>query len=585
MTTSSASTAAPSGARVRATDDAVAPAPRRSFRPAEIHRMSELPERQLWIARGVLVALAVLPMLSAVIVLAQGWRPSGDNALIGLRVHDVLTGHFPLIGQPTTGENFGSGIETSHPGPIEFYLVAPFVAVLGPIVGLAVGAAAINAAAFVGTGWLAFRRGGFGLMGVAVLATIAMSRSLGGNILHDPVSSNVGSFVAFTLLFACWSIIAGDLRVTPVFVLCGTFALQDHLSYLGTGSPVVLVSIVIGIWWLVRIRRRAADTSWVRPMAIASGVVAFVLWLPVIVDEIWGDHNINAIIQTFTGKRTAGEGAAFALERLAVALAPMPAFSRRFGPLGYLHTPNTVELVLGYAVLVAIIALGVVFYRRRDTARAAMALVTVLAAIAGTYTAVKLPVGAGIQASNLRWMWTVSAFAWTTLAWMVWALLPRFWRDVLRQPGLAAAALALLLVVAGTLRTVNLSTDRDGDMADETGQLIDRVKQELPEGTYRVTYAGGSVVVSVGPALVHDLDYRGDTILMDIGPFTRAYADHRGFDGQEVDGTIVVSAEANAAYPEGTKLLARQEMRVNRKDADVNTIRVYLVDDDGKQQP
>ena len=49
--------------------------------------------------------------------------------------------------------------------------------------------------------------------------------------------------------------------------------------------------------------------------------------------------------------------------------------------------------------------------------------------------------------------------------------------------------------------------------------------------------------------------------------------------------TIVVSAEANAAYPEGTKLLARQEMRVNRKDADVNTIRVYLVDDDGKQQP
>ena len=99
----------------------------------------------------------------------------------------------------------------------------------------------------------------------------------------------------------------------------------------------------------------------------------------------------------------------------------------------------------------------------------------------------------------------------------------------------------------------------------------------MPEGTYRVTYAGGSVVVSVGPALVHDLDYRGDTILMDIGPFTRAYASHREYHGQPVDGTIVVTAEANASYPEGTKLLARQEFNVNRKDADVNTIRVYLV--------
>lgn len=560
-----------------AADEQRTSAAKRRWRPARTFLVADLTAGERRIFLALLIVVSALPLFSAAIVLTQGWRPSGDNALIGLRVHDVLTGHFPLIGQPTTGENFGSGIPTSHPGPIEFYLVAPFAALLGPVVGLAMGAALINTAAFVAVGWLSFRRGGLGLMFLASLVAVAMARSLGGNILHDPVSSNVGSVVALALLFAVWSIVAGDLRTVPVFVMLGSFALQDHLTYLGTGAPLVLLALVLGGWWYRQTRRRS-KAEWLRSRMLIGLGVGLVLWLPVFYDEIFGDHNLTAILKTFTGKRTAGEGIVFALGRVAEAFAPVPVFARRIGPLGYLHKPAPHEWVLGYLVLGAIVALGIHFYRQRRTDMTALALVTVVASAAGAYTALKLPVGAGIQASNLRWMWTVSAFAWMALIWMIWAVLPAFARDVVRAPALVAGACAMALAVLAVLGTVSLDEDRDGSTAQATTELVNRVKGQLPEGTYRVKYAGGPVVVSVGPALVHDIDHRGDRIYMDIGPFTRAYGRHRAFDDQKVDGTLFVTAEAVTAYPKGTRLLGRQSFRVNRTDKDLLTIRVYLVD-------
>jgi len=40
----------------------------------------------------------------------------------------------------------------------------------------------------------------------------------------------------------------------------------------------------------------------------------------------------------------------------------------------------------------------------------------------------------------------------------------------------------------------------------------------------------------------------------------------------------VISSEARASYPEGTRLLVRQELQVNREEAAINTIRVYYVE-------
>ena len=581
-TTTSSSDPGPADARAGSVDRADGvERTAKTWRPAEIHRVRNLSVRDRRIFFAVVGLLALLPVLSAVVVLGQGWRASGDNALISLRVHDVLTGHLPVVGQPSTGENFGSGVESSHPGPIEFYLIAPLTLIVGPTIGLALGAALINSAGLVGIAWLAFRRGNLQLLLVASVVAALLARSLGGNFLHDPVSSNVGAIAALALLFAAWSVLAGDLRTLPVFVIAGTFALQDHLSYLGTLSPVILVAIILGTWWIRHTYRHAVDSSWLKPRLIVSGLLAGILWLPVVLDQLFGSHNLTAIIQTFTAGKaaepgTGPKGFSFAVQRLSEALAPWPIFSRRVAPLGWLHTPATHEVWLGYLVLFAVIGFGVYFWRRRRTDLAAMALVVAVASAAGFYTAMKLPAGAGVKASNLRWMWTVSAFTWIALAWMIWQVLPALWKEIVGVPVLVFASAIIVFALAGVVSSIGLATDRDGTIAAGTTDLVGRIEKELPKGRYRVTYAGGSVVLSIGPAVVHDLDYRGDELFLDIGPFTRAYGRTRTWNDQQVDGTLVISAEAVASYGDDTELLGRQTFRVNRNDKDLQTVRVFL---------
>ena len=540
---------------------------------------------QRWIFFTTIGILLAIPVVTAVIVLVQGWVPAGDNALIGLRIRDVLRGGWPLTGQPTPGENFGSGVETSHPGPIAFYLMAPFVFVLGPTWGLAISAAAINAAAMAGSAWLAFRRGHLDLMILVGLATLALSRSLGGNFLHDPVSSQIGTTAALMTMVAAWCVLCGDLRVAPVFVFVASFTLQDHLTYLGTSIAVVVAGLIGAVVWADRFRRRPRLRDRTHRIVGISVLVGTVAWLPVLIDELFGSQNINAIWQTFTGGRTSGEGLLFAVQRLSVALAPMPIFTRRVPPLGYLHSPTSSELIFGLVVAFALVSVWVGAHQRGRNDLRAMATVAMLAALMGLYAAVKLPEGAGIQASNLRWMWTVSLFVWVVLIWAGWSSLRESARGFLRPPlGVLAAFTAVALVV-GLIATSGVDTSRDGKlMRGGLEELLNDVDRALPDGRYRVMFSGGSVVVSVGPALVYHLENNGTWSLLDIGPFTRAYTDARTYRGQRVDGTILIT-DNPLENPDGARRLGEREFEVNRKDAAKATVRVLLLADEPSSGP
>jgi hypothetical protein len=89
------------------------------------------------------------------------------------------------------------------------------------------------------------------------------------------------------------------------------------------------------------------------------------------------------------------------------------------------------------------------------------------------------------------------------------------------------------------------------------------------------------VVISVGPAVVHDLDDRGDTLFVDLGPFSRAYGAHRQDHGQAVDGVLRITSEAEEGDPAGGRLVAEQEVLVNRTSSqERDTIRVYVLPGD-----
>lgn len=522
---------------------------------------------------SVLIVVVALPLISAIIVLHQGWRPSGDVALIGIRVNDILRGRPALIGQPTTGENFGSGIAGSHPGPIEFYFLAPFVGLLGSTAGMALGAATINAASLGGIIWLAVRRGGMVLALVSGAVLALMMRSLEGNLLHDAVSSNVGTLPAMLTMFAAWAIVAGDLRVSPLFVVAGSFALQDHLAYLGTIGPVVGLGIVATVIW-VRSYRRAGHWADIVGQVRSATLVGLVLWLPVVLDEVVGDRNLDRTWRTFSGGRTAGSGLEFAIDRLAFAVAPIPVFARRLEPLGYLSTPTALASWASLAVGTCLAVVTVAVVRRRQTALIAGVAVAWTAVSAGLLSATKLPVAAGIQPSNLRWMWTTGAFAWIVLLWTIWQLLPGRGRIQARVPVAVVAGSLVAWSAVGVIATTELHADRDGKIMDHLPAFHDRVMRAVPKGRYVIQYSGPSAAGTVGPALVHRLDEAGYALFVDAGTISRAYGKDRIYLAQPADAILLVSTDGQHPRDEGWSVVARAALDLNQHDQAGGVVRI-----------
>ena len=113
------------------------------------------------------MALLVLPLVvSAALLLfdvGDTFVPTSDIALIEMQVRDV--------GRHAVWKGLYSRVDWSHPGPAQFFLLAPFSWLTGGSpVGPFVGALAINAAALVGMVAVAQVGLWFGLLGVPYLA-------------------------------------------------------------------------------------------------------------------------------------------------------------------------------------------------------------------------------------------------------------------------------------------------------------------------------------------------------------------------------------------------------------------------------
>ncbi|MEI2422374.1 hypothetical protein V6O07_18990, partial [Arthrospira platensis SPKY2] len=87
-------------------------------------------ERPSWRAVVLVGLLTSLPLIVAIIVLRwRPWYPVLDLAMTEFRVRDVGSRRTPLIGLPGRIGNFPD--QGSHPGPISFYLLAPFYRIGG----------------------------------------------------------------------------------------------------------------------------------------------------------------------------------------------------------------------------------------------------------------------------------------------------------------------------------------------------------------------------------------------------------------------------------------------------------------------
>jgi hypothetical protein len=213
-----------------------------------------------------LLVVGLVPLLRAASILHQGWHPLGDDAIIALRAQDVTRREAPLVGQPTTAESLKPGASPSnHPGPLEFYLLAGPVALLGTRVGTLIGAGLIVSLSLVATVWLARRRGGVVLAALVALGLLALARSIGGTSLHNPWNSEISLFPMVLSVFAVWSVLAGDLAVAWIAIVALSFVAQVHAGAAVVAAPlgvVVLVSLVVTRWRHRAPRPIGNDEAW-----------------------------------------------------------------------------------------------------------------------------------------------------------------------------------------------------------------------------------------------------------------------------------------------------------------------------------
>ena len=170
------------------------------------------PSRATKLLRSPLAIAAIVasPMLLAAVLLAtRPWAPVLDMAMTELRVRDVGSRHTPLIGLPGRIGNFPD--QGSHPGPLSFYLLAPFYRLTGSRAwGLELGSVAINTAAVALFVWIGHRRAGLlGTLAFGAIAAIAV-RGYGLNVLTHPWNPYFPVLLWLVVLAAAWSVLVGD---------------------------------------------------------------------------------------------------------------------------------------------------------------------------------------------------------------------------------------------------------------------------------------------------------------------------------------------------------------------------------------
>ncbi|HET6954185.1 MAG TPA: hypothetical protein VFI47_27725, partial [Acidimicrobiales bacterium] len=244
-----------------------------------------------WIARAALaITLAPLAVAAVSLVVKVGgsYVPGADHAWTELAVrdvgrHDVLTGLYSKDGW-------------RHPGPLSFYLLAPFYWLTGGAsVGLRLGALAVNGGAITGMALIARRRGGLPLMLLTLAGCGLLVHTLGAQVVADPWNLFLPVLPYGLLIFLTWSLACGERWALPVAVFVATLLAQTHVGFVVLAVPLPAA----GAAALVAVTGRRNLRSLARPAALSAGLLA-VLWLPPLVDVAGsGGSNAADIVRWF----------------------------------------------------------------------------------------------------------------------------------------------------------------------------------------------------------------------------------------------------------------------------------------------
>ncbi|HVX17929.1 MAG TPA: hypothetical protein VHA73_07840 [Acidimicrobiales bacterium] len=419
--------------------------------------------RSGWLAALVAAAPAVLSGLRAV---TGRWAPVIDNGVISVKASDAWAGHPPLVGIYTSLSSAAHWPHhLYHPGPAEFWAMAPMQRLFGPSgIGLAIGAALLDAVAAGGTVWLVRKFGGPWFAWVAAALVAVMCWSLGGQVLHDPWNPHLAVLPGLFVLAAAWRVASGDVRMLPVLAVAASVVAQLHLTFV---LPAVAVSAVAvaALVRSARVRSAAGGVRWRWPV-VTTAVLVLAVWSGPVIDQIHGRGNLVGLLRA-SGASPTQLGAGAALRGLVHATSVPPVWWSGVDDLVH-PQPGVSAIDVATAVLVWLV-LATLFVRAWRARRRSIVVglaVAVTGLLAATVTVARTPGEFGYQ--ELLWArrvwWPMAVFPWIVAAAAIGAELaarPSNARTSLRAGRMAAAvaAVAAVVVVAATWPRLGVAHD------------------------------------------------------------------------------------------------------------------------------
>ena len=351
----------------------------------------------------------MLLLVPAIRFTARGWRPLSDDATIAIGAWRSLSLHPPLIGQITSA---AGGANASDPGPLEYWLLAPF-AHLDPGQGVLLGSAILCAVILSVTIHVLWKN-------VGAWATIIFSLVIADLAITsptpflDPVWNNAfGLFWFVAFLGIAFVIGLGNLRYFPILFFMGSVAVDSNLLYLPSVVYLFIAAAICG--WFTK---RPSDHRWIW----WSGGVAILCWAGPLYQQFFEARpNMSLLLKSSGiiggGKVPETEGFGFGLRALsrAASLNPIWASSRPIKPFvstnDIAHRNELLSLVL-----VVLFGIAIVAWRQKRHAVVSMCVITLSVSLGTIFLFARTPVG------------DFAAFIWVNLA--VWVLGICIWLTV-----------------------------------------------------------------------------------------------------------------------------------------------------------
>ncbi len=503
-----------------------------------------------------LVVAVVSPIIVALVTAARSsWWPTSDLALEYLRSLDVGTGHTPLVGAY-------SRYHFNHPGPLMFYVFAPFVRLFGPA-GMFVATGLVNAASIAGAVLIANRRRGIWAAVVVALGCTVLVRTISPAFAVNPWNPWTPMFPFLFAALCSWAICEGDARLLPWLIVAASYAVQTHIGY------VILVAVLLAApvaSLAIRHRRSARGILGRFKASIIIAVIAgVVLWAPTLIQQIRGDPgNYVAIWRSVFESSRPPVGGDLWLHVMAGQLSPTgPWLTGGEQISGDALASMSAPITWAIVVPIAAIVLGALASRRHDRAPLRFAVYVVVLNIAGYVSLTRID---DLPAAYLfRWIYVLAALMWGSIivSLVVLALdavpsLRRYAANA-RWPAVAAVSIfALALIPSATDMVMPAAS-----AGHQTRHLADLVAPHLDRGTrYQVDWFDRRVMEGRQSGFIAALADKGYRALL---PWSRVAAfqlgTNRVVNGPgDADAILTVrsfdrAGDATAEVPKGARVI------------------------------